>query len=137
MSSRNHVLLVDDDAEIRTSVALALGNRGYDVSTARDGNEGLALLERNEASVVILDMMMPRQSGLRVLERIRERDQARAGSRSTPVIVITANAADRHRSHAELLGVKAYLHKPFEVAKLIEIVERITESPEADESVTC
>ena len=80
------ILLVDDDAEIVESLRLALEANGYTVLVARDGNQGLALSERENPDLVILDMMMPKRSGFLVLEKMRR-------TRETPmrVIMITAN----------------------------------------------
>ena len=65
------ILLVDDDPEIVESMKLALESRGYRILVAKDGNQGLAMAEREDPDLVILDMMMPRRSGFLVLERLR------------------------------------------------------------------
>ncbi|TWT75455.1 Transcriptional regulatory protein WalR [Posidoniimonas polymericola] len=114
------VLLVDDDAEIIESLRLALESNGYEVLVARDGNQGLALTERENPSLVILDMMMPKRSGFLVLEKLRR-------TREDPprVIMITANEGSRHKAYAEMLGVDDYLRKPFPMDRLIESVKRL------------
>ncbi len=114
------VLLVDDDAEIIESLRLALEANGYEVLVARDGNQGLALTEREDPDLVILDMMMPKRSGFLVLERLR-----RTREDSPPVIMITANEGNRHKAYAEMLGVDEYLRKPFPMDKLLESVKRL------------
>ena len=65
------ILLVDDDVEVIEAMQLALKSRGYHVMIARDGNEGLALAEREDPDLVILDMMMPKRSGFLVLEKLQ------------------------------------------------------------------
>ncbi|HEX5470555.1 MAG TPA: response regulator [Lacipirellulaceae bacterium] len=114
------VLLVDDDAEIVESLRLALESNGYTVLVARDGNQGLALSERENPDLVILDMMMPKRSGFLVLEKMRR-------TRETPmrVIMITANEGSRHKAYAEMLGVDDYIRKPFPMDRLIESVQRL------------
>ncbi len=114
------VLLVDDDAEIVESLRLALEANGYTVLVARDGNQGLALSERENPDLVILDMMMPKRSGFLVLEKMRR-------TRETPmrVIMITANEGSRHKAYAEMLGVDDYIRKPFPMDRLIESVQRL------------
>jgi DNA-binding response OmpR family regulator len=114
------VLLVDDDAEIVESLRLALESNGYNVLVARDGNQGLALSERENPDLVILDMMMPKRSGFLVLEKMRR-------TRDTPmrVIMITANEGSRHKAYAEMLGVDDYIRKPFPMDRLIESVQRL------------
>jgi DNA-binding response OmpR family regulator len=118
--SGKRILLVDDDAEIVESLRLALESNGYNVLIARDGNQGLALSERENPDLVILDMMMPKRSGFLVLEKMRR-------TRETPlrVIMITANEGSRHKAYAEMLGVDDYIRKPFPMDRLIESVQRL------------
>jgi DNA-binding response OmpR family regulator len=119
-TAAKRVLLVDDDAEIIESLRLALEANGYEVLVARDGNQGLALTERENPDLVILDMMMPKRSGFLVLERLRRTQEV-----SPPVIMITANEGNRHKAYAEMLGVDEYLRKPFPMDKLLESVKRL------------
>lgn len=58
-----HVLVVDDDPDINMSISAALKNKGYRVSIAQDGNQGVAYAESSKPDLVILDLMMPRRSG--------------------------------------------------------------------------
>jgi DNA-binding response OmpR family regulator len=114
------VLLVDDDREIVESMRIALQAKGYETLIARDGNQGLAMAEREDPDLVILDMMMPKRSGFLVLERLRR-------SRPVPlrVIMITANEGSRHKAYAEMLGVDDYIRKPFAMDRLIDSVDRL------------
>jgi DNA-binding response OmpR family regulator len=114
------VLIVDDDHEIVESVRYALESKGYAVMVARDGNQGLAMAEREDPDLVILDMMMPKRSGFLVLEKLRR-------TRPVPlkVIMITANEGSRHKAYAEMLGVDDYIRKPFAMDRLMESVDRL------------
>ncbi len=114
------ILLVDDDPEIIESLRYALSSRGYDVLVARDGNQGLSMVEREDPDLVILDMMMPKRSGFLVLEKLRR-------SRPVPIriIMITANEGSRHKAYAEMLGVDDYIRKPFAMDRLVESVARL------------
>ena len=114
------VLLVDDDAEIIESMRTVLQSKGYDVLIARDGTQGLALAEKENPDLVILDMMMPKRSGFLVLETLRR-------SRSVPmrIIMITANEGSRHKAYAEMLGVDDYIRKPFAMDRLLDSVQRL------------
>lgn len=114
------VLLVDDDIEIIESIRYALEGNGYQVVVARDGNQGLALAERENPDLMILDMMMPKRSGFLVLEKLR-----RSRELPLPVIMITGNEGSRHKAYAELLGVSDYLRKPFAMDRLLEAVRRL------------
>jgi len=114
------ILLVDDDREIVEAMRLALQSQGYAVFVARDGNQGLALAEREDPDLIILDMMMPKRSGFLVLEKLRR-------TRPVPVrvIMITANEGSRHKAYAERLGVDDYIRKPFAMDRLLDSVGRL------------
>ncbi len=119
-TAKKRILLVDDDQEIIESLKVALTAKGYEILVARDGNQGLAMAERENPALVILDMMMPKRSGFLVLEKLRrtQKDPMR-------VIMITANEGSRHKAYAEMLGVDDYIRKPFAMDRLIESVERL------------
>jgi DNA-binding response OmpR family regulator len=117
---KKRILLVDDDREIVESMRIALAAAGYEILVARDGNQGLVMVERDDPDLLILDMMMPRRSGFLVLEKVRR-------SRPVPlrVIMITANEGNRHKAYAEMLGVDDYIRKPFAMDRLLESVDRL------------
>ena len=114
------ILLVDDDREIIESIRVALEAMGYEILVANDGNQGLAMAERDEPDLMILDMMMPKRSGFLVLEKLRR-------TRPNPlrVVMITANEGSRHKAYAEMLGVDDYIRKPFGMDRLLESIERL------------
>ena len=114
------ILLVDDDYEIVESMRIALEARGYQVLVARDGNQGLAMAEREDPDLMILDMMMPKRSGFLVMEKLRR-------TRPVPlrIIMITANEGSRHKAYAEMLGVDDYIRKPFAMDRLLESVDKL------------
>ena len=117
---KKRIVIVDDDPEIIDSVRYALEALGLEVLIARDGNQGLALAEKESPDLVILDMMMPKRSGFLVVEKLR---------RTLPVpvkiIMITANEGSRHKAYADMLGVDDYIRKPFPMDRLIESVKRL------------
>lgn len=116
------VLIVDDDPDIVESVRFALEGKGFTVLVARDGNQGLAMAEREDPDLVILDMMMPKRSGFLVMEKLR-----RSQRPSLKIIMITANEGNRHKAYAEMLGVNDYIRKPFNMDRLLEAVDRVLE----------
>lgn len=118
--ANKRILLVDDDREIVESMRIALEAGGYEILIARDGNQGLVMVERDNPDLVILDMMMPKRSGFLVLEKVRR-------TRPVPlrVIMITANEGSRHKAYAETLGVDDYIRKPFAMDRLLESVNRL------------
>jgi len=117
---KKRILLVDDDYEIIESLQTALEARGYQIIVARDGNQGLAMAERDDPDLVILDMMMPKRSGFLVLEKLRR-------TKAVPmrIIMITANEGSRHKAYAEMLGVDDYIRKPFAMDRLMASVDRL------------
>ena len=98
-----------------------LEGAGFRISVARDGNQGLAMVEALAPDLLVLDMMMPKRSGFLVLEQLR-----RLGTTGVRVIMITGNEGSRHQQYAELLGVDEYLRKPFPMERLIECARRLT-----------
>jgi DNA-binding response OmpR family regulator len=114
------ILLVDDEPEIIASMRAALEQAGYRVVAAEDGNMGLALAERENPALVVVDMMIPRKSGFAVVEKLKQRTGG-----GPHVIMVTANESTRHRDYALKLGVDDYFVKPFDMEKLLESVRRL------------
>ncbi len=115
------ILIVDDDPSIIRTMTDALKPEGFEVVSAPDGNQGLACIEFFKPQLVILDLMMPKRSGLLVLEGMREMETY------IPAIMVTGNDGNRHRHYAEILGVDAYLTKPIRVELLVRTVNRVLE----------
>ena len=121
------ILIVDDDEDIRSSISLTIRAEGAKVVTAGDGIEALGICQHTELDAIILDVMLPRQSGFLVLERIQELEYP------PPVVMVTANQGKRHMTYAESLGVKAYLYKPVAVQRLVDTVVELCQSGEENE----
>ena len=117
MTEKKRILLVDDDQSILDSMKMALEARGYQISAASDGAIGMERVDADLPHLMILDQMMPEQSGFCVLEYLRQSQSP------VPVIMITANEGFRHRAYAENLGVNEYLQKPFSMDQLVAAVE--------------
>ncbi len=116
---KKRIMVVDDDPSMIRMVTETLEPLGFEVISAGDGNKGLACIEFYRPDLVILDLMMPKRSGLLVLEGMREMEQY------IPAIMITGNEGMRHRHYAEILGVDAYLNKPLRMELLIRTVQRV------------
>ncbi len=115
------VLIVDDDQDVLGSIDLAMRAEGAATALAADGNAAMEACGEDGPDVVVLDMMLPRQSGFLVLEQLKKR-------RRPPVVVmITANQGRRHVAYAEDLGVDAYLVKPVPLERLIDTIVRLLE----------
>ena len=107
------VLVVEDDRSVREAVARALTFEGYDVMTARDGSEALAVVMNEGPDAIILDVMMPHVDGLEACRRIRAR-----GDR-TPILMLTAREAVADRVAGLDAGADDYLVKPFALEELL------------------
>jgi CheY-like chemotaxis protein len=117
------ILVVDDDPSIRDTVTAILESEGYPVATAVNGEEALRTLESDPPSLVLLDMRMPVMDGWTFVRSLRERGVA------PPIVVMTA-AQDAHRWASEI-GAAGYLPKPFDLLKLLTVVERFRAGPAA------
>lgn len=111
------ILVVDDDHTIRTTVADILSLEGYPVEVATNGAEALTIVERVRPSLILLDMRMPVLDGWGFGRALRERGI------DVPILVMTA--AVNARRWAEEIGADGYLAKPFELAELLDAVERL------------
>ena len=112
---RLHVLVADDEPHIGRIIKMKLEQGPFRVSLAYDGREALDVLEReNDLALVLLDLMMPRVSGLDVLARMR----ADPRSRQIPCIILTAAGQEQHYRAAMDLGANEFLTKPFSPKKL-------------------
>ena len=116
------ILVVDDEAPIRTTIADILRDEGYTIKTASDGQEALQIVERIRPALVLLDMRMPVLDGWGFAQGLRARGVA------VPVLVMTA-AQDARRWAAEI-AADGYLAKPFRLLDLLDAVERFVPPPE-------
>ena len=108
------VLVVDDEPDILDLVRFRLEHDGYRVLTASDGQTGLTLAQQERPDLCILDVMMPKLSGLEVLARLRA-DPATAATR---VILLTARGQDADVDRGFELGAQDYVTKPFSPKEL-------------------
>jgi len=112
------IVLAEDEAALRDFVSRNLRARGFDVLEAANGLEAVALWEREQPHLLILDVMMPRMDGLEVCQRVRERS-------TVPIIVLTALDAESDKVAALDLGADDYLTKPFGVDELLARVRAV------------
>lgn len=115
----------EDDALIRKMVAVMLRGTGHEIHFAADGEEGLALIERERPVAVFTDRWMPGLDGLGLCDALK----ATPDFGHLPVILITAALEDEDRREAVRRGVSAILNKPFSPADLRGLVERFTPHP--------
>jgi CheY-like chemotaxis protein len=120
------ILIADDEAHLRLLVSTTLDEPDYRLLEASDGAQALELAKAELPDLVILDWMMPRISGIQVLQALREDPRTTA----LPVIMLTAKAQRVDRNGAVGLGVRGYLIKPFSPLELIQLVEKVLYGPE-------
>ena len=119
-----HVLIVDDELNIRRVLAAMLAREGYEVTTAEDGEQALAVLRKTPVHVVVTDLVMPRLGGMQLLERVS------AEFPDVPVIFITAHGTVDSAVQALKAGAFDYITKPFEQEELKKVIAKATRAHE-------
>ena len=114
--NRGHVLVVDDDADIRGLLRELLERQGYQVTEAANGRDGLRALYASPPDVVLLDISMPELDGWETLERIRDVSEV-------PVAMLTARAAELEKVRGLKGGADDYITKPFGRQELLARIE--------------
>ena len=117
------VLIADDDLEILGLTRSLLRRRGFEVYEASDGDEAMRQLLENRPDLVILDVMMPGQSGWEVCRSIRETDSLK----DMGVIMLTGVGERLNEMTSPLYGADAFLDKPFEFAALDQLISEVLE----------
>ena len=112
------ILLVDDEKRILNFLSSKLVAAGYDVLTAANGFEALEQAQAQEPDLVVLDVLMPKMSGLEVLKQLRTFS-------ATPVIILSAKGADADRIRGLTSGADDYLPKPFNPDELLARIEAV------------
>src|SRR5450432_4660317 len=116
---KGRILVVEDDAVIRSNVLELLTEEGFEVVSAADGEDGIALAQARVPDLVVCDIALPKLDGYAVLRAIRE-DAVIA---STPFIFLTAKAERSDVRTGMTLGADDYLTKPFSASELLDAVE--------------
>jgi DNA-binding response OmpR family regulator len=115
------VLVADDDEDILTLVALRFRRSGLEVIVARDGEEALELIKTRAPDVAVLDIAMPKLTGLEVVRRLRGSDSTKA----IPIILLTARAAEKDIELGLEAGADEYITKPFSPQDLYACVQSV------------
>ncbi|MGE8006804.1 response regulator transcription factor [Lysinibacillus sp. NPDC093216] len=110
--SKETILIVDDEKEIRNLIAIYLKNEGYEVLEASDGEEGLSLLKKHKVHLIVLDIMMPNVDGIEMCMKVREIAEM-------PIIMLSAKSQDMDKIVGITLGADDYVTKPFNPLELI------------------
>lgn len=118
MAREPHILVVDDDQEIRNLVAQFLKRHGFRVDTAADGGAMFRMLEAGRFDLVVLDLMLPGEDGLSLCRRLR-------GESNLPVIMLTAMGEEADRIVGLEMGADDYLPKPFSPRELLARIRSV------------
>jgi two-component system response regulator RegX3 len=130
--SRINVLLAEDEESFVDALAIGLSREGFDVSIARDGNEALEMFDRIGPDLVLLDIMLPKLSGIDVCRAIRSRS-------SVPIIMVTAKGTEIDTVVGLEMGADDYVTKPYRLRELVarmHAVLRRAPRPGPDSDVT-
>jgi len=121
MDRTPHLLVVDDDREIRTLLSQFLTRHGFRVTGAKDGVEMMRTLDSARVDLIVLDLMMPGEDGLSLCRRLR----ATPETAQTPVIMLTAMGEETDRIVGLEMGADDYLAKPFSPRELLARVKAV------------
>jgi len=119
MNAKKKVLVIDDENDILLIIKSALHEEGYDVTTANNGYDGLALAEDASPDLIILDIMMPEMDGFEVLQQLKENEK----TAQIPVVILTGLSSKDKIREALNKGIDYYIVKPFEYQDLVSKVK--------------
>ena len=112
------ILVADDEPNIVISLEYLLKREGYTVVIARDGEEALDVIRREQPQLVLLDVMMPKKNGFEVCQEVRTDDALQ----STRILMLTAKGRDTDIAKGIAMGADAYMTKPFSTRDLVQKV---------------
>ena len=127
---QQNILIIEDDADIAESLQYNLRREGYRPVIAESGEKGLrlALDEKNAPSMIILDLMLPGMTGMELCRRLRRESQTKL----TPIIMLTAKAAEGDRVAGLEIGADDYIVKPFSIKEVIARVRAVLRRAEKE-----
>jgi DNA-binding response OmpR family regulator len=118
LSDVQKIVVIDDEESVREVVRAYLEKDGFRVFTAADGSEGLALAEKHQPDLIVLDLMLPDISGEQICEEVRSRSDV-------PILMLTAKASEDERIAGLVAGADDYLVKPFSPRELVARVRAV------------
>ena len=126
MSERRHrILIVDDEQDLLTVLKFGLEAEGYEVVTASDGEQGLALARQLLPDLMVLDLMLPRMDGYKVCRALKFDDRYKG----IPIFILSARSGDTDRRLALELGADEYHTKPYEMRALVGRIRQRLSQP--------
>ncbi len=121
------ILLVEDNSLSSDMLSRRLRRKGYEVLTAADGDEGIAVAQEHLPDLILMDMSLPRKDGWETTKYLKQQDTTKA----IPVIALTAHAMSGDREKAMKAGCDEYDTKPVELRRLLTKITRFISDPKA------
>lgn len=115
------ILAVDDSSSLRQMVAFSLKAAGYQVVEAVDGQDGLEKAKGQTVDLVLTDQNMPRMDGISLTKKLRDNPKFK----TTPILILTTESSDQMKQAGRAAGATGWLVKPFDPAKLIEVIGKV------------
>lgn len=115
------ILAVDDSASIRQMVSFTLKSAGYEITEAVDGQDGLNKAKSKAFNLILTDQNMPNMDGLTLIKNLR----AMPTYKAVPILMLTTEAGDAMKAQGKAAGATGWLVKPFDPAKLVEVVKKV------------
>lgn len=126
MSARTpRILIVDDEADLRTVLRFGLEAEGFDVIEAGDGEEGLRRAHELLPDLMVLDLMLPKMDGYKVCRTLKFDERFRG----MPVVILSARSGEQDRQLAHTMGADAFVTKPYEMRGLVAVIRQKLEEP--------
>ncbi|MEL6795779.1 MAG: response regulator [Planctomycetota bacterium] len=121
MSDRKFILIVEDERDLAELLRYNLNVGGYDAEVARDGRQGLEMVQARKPDLIVLDVMLPIYDGITVAKQLRADD----ATATIPIVMLTAKAADTDQVSGLQAGADDYITKPFSVPVLLARIEAV------------
>lgn len=114
-----HILVIEDEPSVAIALRDSLESEGHSVEVAADGSSGFQLASNESFELILLDLMLPKMSGLEICQRLRAQDI------ETPIIMLTARGESSDAAFGLKLGADDYIPKPFDVGELLARIEAV------------
>jgi two-component system chemotaxis response regulator CheY len=115
------ILVVDDSASMRQMVSFTLKSAGFSVIEAVDGEDAYEKTTARDFDLVLTDQNMPRMDGLTLTRKLRDNPKFKG----TPILILTTESSDQMKQAGRSAGATGWLVKPFDPAKLIEVIKKL------------
>jgi two-component system chemotaxis response regulator CheY len=115
------ILAVDDSPSMRQMVSFTLKNAGFNVVEAVDGQDAFEKSSQRDFNLVLTDQNMPRMDGISLTRKLRENPKFK----QTPILILTTESSDQMKKAGREAGATGWLVKPFDPAKLIEVIKKV------------